>query len=55
MSVPSDQIFFTSEELAAIQRADVEAAAGEGRMHRSAKAMFAHLGTLGAANSDADL
>ena len=54
VSVPSDQMwFFTREGLAAKQRADEEIAAGEGKVHPSAEAMFAHLATLGAADSDA--
>lgn len=56
LCVPSDQMwFFSREGLTAKQRADDEIAAGEGKVHRSAKAMFAHLGTLGSADSDADL
>ena len=51
VSVPSDQAwFFTAEGLAAKQRADEEIAAGGGMVHVSAEAMFAHLGTLGAAD-----
>lgn len=51
VSVPSDQAwFFTREGLAAKQRADDEIAAGGGTVHGSAEAMFAHLGTLGAAD-----
>ena len=51
VSVPSDQAwFFTREGLAAKQRADDEIAAGGGTVHESAGAMFAHLGSLGAAD-----
>jgi antitoxin PrlF len=51
VSVPSDQAwFFTREGLAAKHRADDEIAAGGGTVRESAEAMFAHLGTLGAAD-----
>lgn len=51
VSVPSDQAwFFTREGLAAKQRADEEIAAGGGRVHESAEAMFTHLRDLGAAD-----
>lgn len=51
VSVPSDQAwFFTPERLAGKQQADDEIAAGEGTVHGSAEAMFAHLGSLGAAD-----
>ncbi len=51
VSVPSDQAgFFTREGLAAKQRVDDEIADGGGTVHVSAEAMFAHLGTLGAAD-----
>ena len=47
--------FFTREGRAAKQQADDEIAADAGKVYPSAKAMFAHHGTLGAADSDADL
>jgi AbrB family looped-hinge helix DNA binding protein len=51
VSVPSDQSwFFTPERLAGKQQADDEIAAGGGTVHGSAEAMFAHLGSLGAAD-----
>ena len=51
VSVPSDQAwFFTRERLTAKQRVDDEIADGGGTVHVSAEAMFAHLGTLGAAD-----
>ena len=50
VSVPSDQAwFFTQQGLEAKQQTDDEIAAG-GTVHRSAEAMFAHLGTLGTAD-----
>lgn len=56
VSVPSDQAwFFTREGLAGKQQADDEIAAGGGNVHRSAEAMFIHLETPGAADTDADL
>jgi len=55
VSVPSDQAwFFTRDGLAGMQQADDEAAAGTGEVHGSAEAMFTHLQTLGAADSDGD-
>jgi antitoxin PrlF len=49
--VPSDQAwFFTPEGLAGKQQADDEIAAGGGTVHGSAEAMFAHLGSLDAAD-----
>ena len=51
VSVPSDQAwFFTPEGLAGKQQADDEIAAGGGTVHGSAEAMFAHLGSLDAAD-----
>lgn len=51
VSVPSDQAwFFTREGLTAKQQADDEIAAGGGKVHESAEAMFTHLDTLGAAD-----
>jgi antitoxin PrlF len=51
VSVPSDQAwFFTREGLAAKQQVDDDIAAGRGKLHESGDAMFAHLGSLGAAD-----
>lgn len=51
VSIPTDQAwFFTPEWLAGEQEADNEIAAGAGKVHESADAMFAHLDGLGAAD-----
>ena len=51
VSIPTDQAwFFTPEWLAGEQEADNEIAAGQGTVHESADAMFAHLDCLGAAD-----
>lgn len=56
LSVPSDQAwFFTREGLAGKQQADDQLAAGEGKVHGSAGAMFDHLESLGAAEDHGDL
>lgn len=52
VSIPTDQAwFFTPEWLAGEQEADNEIAAGRGTEYQSADDMFAHLDSLGAADT----
>ena len=52
VSVPSDQAwFFTPERLAGKRQAEDEIAMDEGTVHDSGEAMFAHLASLGRAES----
>jgi antitoxin PrlF len=52
VTIPTDQAwFFTPEWLAGEQEADNEIATGRGTEHKSADDMFAHLDSLGAADT----